>query len=298
MFGKKEEMLPVWPYLKHSPILKLFGWSSLAHHAFEANRALFSPAAVIPPQDPHPGCPTCVDRYAPLDGLLAVHLRRGDFATHCPNLCHWGANFNAFNRFPEFVDPWDAPQGDEDARMAVYMQRCLPTVEQIVAKIEEVRASGAGRGLRNIYLMTNGEKEWLEELKAALWKAYRWQRIATSRDTVLTDEQKYVAQSMDMLVGERAQVYIGNGVSHSKSIVCILQLLIHRLVLQLVLQHRHAPDVERAERREHQDVVARVQSEAHQDPDTPTSKIQTHLQTTATTRLEKPCFYRARVTVT
>ena len=210
MFGNKDEMLPIWPRIKDSPLLQLFGWSTLAHDAFTANRHLFSPA---PPKPTHTACPTCVsdDRYEALDGLLAVHIRRGDFVQHCPNLCKWGANFNAFNRFPEFVDPWESPQGTEKERMGVYMRRCLPTIEQIVVKVEEARTSV--EGLRNVYVMTNGDKVWLEELKAALREAYPWERIATSRDTVLTDEQKYVAQSMDMLVGERAQMYIGNGVS-------------------------------------------------------------------------------------
>ncbi|PSR92064.1 hypothetical protein PHLCEN_2v4780 [Hermanssonia centrifuga] len=211
MFGRRDEMLPVWPTLSQSPILTLFGWSTLAHHAFEANRHLFSPDTLIQPYVATASCPQCADPYRPLPGLLALHLRRGDFIPHCPNLAHWGAGFNAFNSFPEFPDQWQSPQGDDDERMAVYLRRCLPTIEQIVEKIEAVRNST--EGLRNIYIMTNGDKAWLAQLEYALRKMHVWDKIATSRDMVQTPEEIYISQATDMLIGQRAQVLIGNGVS-------------------------------------------------------------------------------------
>lgn len=215
MFGDPRQMLPVWPTLSQSPILRLFGWSTLAHDAFDTNRHLFSPAPLIAPYSTAASCPHCVDPYAPLPGLLAVHLRRGDFIEHCPNLAHWGAGFNAFNQFPQFPDQWVPPQGSEEERMALYLRRCLPTYEQIVEKVEAARNSYAGEGLKDIYIMTNGKPEWLEGLKIALRKSYKWDHIATSRDMVWTHEQKYVSQATDMLIGQRAQVFIGNGVRPS-----------------------------------------------------------------------------------
>ena len=196
-----------------SPILQLFGWSTLAHSAFEANRHLFSPPPLIQPYVPLPSCPHCINPHAPLDGLLALHLRRGDFIEHCPNLGRWSASFNAFNDFPYFLDRWVAPPSEpQDERIAHYVKRCLPNIEQIVEKVDEVRSSRAGRGLKNIYIMTNGEVQWLADLKKALFNMGGWELIATSRDLVLTPEQKYTSHAMDMMVGERAQVLIGNGV--------------------------------------------------------------------------------------
>lgn len=61
--------------------------------------------------------------------------------------------------------------------------------------------------------MTNASPAWLEELKVALRKTYDWDQIASSRDLKLSWEQKYVAQTVDMMIGQRAQVFIGNGVS-------------------------------------------------------------------------------------
>ena len=202
MFGDRDRVLPIWPLLKDSPVVQLFGWSTLAHQAFETNRDLFSPASRFQEHDEWH-----------LDGLLALHLRRGDFLEHCKNLCRWSADFNAFNRFPEFVDPWERPEGPDHHRMDVYLRRCVPTVEQIVEKVGEIRASHAGQGLRNIYIMTNGDVQWLDELKKALRQVHAWEHIATSRDMVFTWEEKFVSQSMDMMIGERAQVFVGNGVS-------------------------------------------------------------------------------------
>lgn len=213
MFGNKNEILPVWPTFSQSPILKLFGWSALAQSAFDANRALFSPPPLIESYVAAPACPHCIDPYAPLPGLLAMHIRRGDFLEHCSNLCRWNSGFSAFNEFPQLPDQWHKPEGSDEERMAVYLRRCLPTVAQIVEKVEAVRASDAGAGLRNIYIMTNGDREWLAALKNALFSVFPWEHIATSRDLTWTPEQKYVAQATDMLIGERAQVLIGNGVS-------------------------------------------------------------------------------------
>lgn len=226
MFGTPAEILPMWPTLSQSPILRLFGWGEPAHTAFAANRHLFAPAPLIAPYVAAAGCPHCIDPHARLDGLLALHIRRGDFVEHCANLCAWGAGFNAFNMFPAFPDPWAPPPDDAggEARCAVYMRRCLPDVAQVVAKVEQVRASAVGRGLRAVYVMSNADRAWLKELKDALRAAYVWEHVATSRDMVLTPEQKYTSQTLDMLVGERAQVFIGNGFSSLTSNIAMLRM--------------------------------------------------------------------------
>ena len=79
--------------------------------------------------------------------------------------------------------------------------------------MREVQKGARARGLENVYVMTNGDAHWLAELKAALRAAFAWERIATSRDMIFTWEEKFVSQSMDMMIGERAQVFVGNGVS-------------------------------------------------------------------------------------
>lgn len=168
--------------------------------------------------------------------LLVLHIRRGDFEGHCQHLATWNSDFNGFNKFPGLPDAF-APFTEgvswgetSDENRAEYTRRCFPDVPQIVKRVMEVKrewelaarlASGgsggkAGRGqdglLKSVYVMTNGRTEWLGELKAALMAAYKWDGVASSRDLVLNWEQKYVAQTVDMMIGQRAGVFIGNGV--------------------------------------------------------------------------------------
>lgn len=70
-----------------------------------------------------------------------------------------------------------------------------------------------GKGLRNIFIMTNGSPEWIAELKEALMKDYPWKQISSSLEMRVTWEQKFTAQAVDMMIGQRADVFIGNGVS-------------------------------------------------------------------------------------
>jgi len=58
-----------------------------------------------------------------------------------------------------------------------------------------------------------GGVEWVETLKDALNCAGHWDGIASSRDLKLNWEQKYVSHSVDMAIGQTAEVFIGNGVS-------------------------------------------------------------------------------------
>lgn len=49
--------------------------------------------------------PNYVDPYTPLDGLLELHLHRGDFIEHCPNLFPWDADLNALSILLSFPGP-------------------------------------------------------------------------------------------------------------------------------------------------------------------------------------------------
>ena len=122
--------------------------------------------------------------------------------------------YTAFNSFPALPDRWRLPEGISDRdKDALYNRHCFPDISMIVERVEEIRHTDAGNGLTNAYIMTNGSPSWVAKLKAALRAKHSWANIASSRDLVLTPEQKYVSQALDMLVAQRAQVFIGNGVS-------------------------------------------------------------------------------------
>lgn len=103
---------------------------------------------------------------------------------------------------------WNTPEN-----YAVYAARCFPRIEQIVGRVKEVLKTPTGRNLDRVYVLTNGKVEWLTELKEKLGELREWKSVQTSRDLRLSWEQKYVAQAIDMMIAQRADVFIGNGVS-------------------------------------------------------------------------------------
>lgn len=75
-----------------------------------------------------------------------------------------------------------------------------------------MRLSPESHRLRNVYIMTNAVDPWLSKLKQALRSHEHWDSVTSSRDLALTREQKEVSRALDMLIGRRAQIFIGNGV--------------------------------------------------------------------------------------
>lgn len=111
-------------------------------------------------------------------------------------------------------------------------------MQQIVEKVTEVER--VSEGLKNVYIMTNAPIPWVKELKTALGKAHRWDHIASSRDLKLSWDQKYVAQTVDMMIGQRAQVFIGNGVCFLLMCLKALTLIFHVSVLEFNIKYCYA----------------------------------------------------------
>lgn len=226
LFGDGLRLLDGWSGLSKSPTLQEFFWSPLVESAFDVNRKVFSstptriPSLGSVPLDRYShDAPLSALRYAPIQGLLALHIRRGDFKKHCTGLAKWRSSYVGFNTFPELPDHFTyPPDSTEKQRIALYQPHCHVDVADVVRRVREVCADewAAGRGtLRDIYLMTNAPEEWIAEAKAALrtMDGPAWKSIASSRDLVVTPEQRDVKQAVDMLIGQRAQVFVGNGVS-------------------------------------------------------------------------------------
>ncbi|KAH9958137.1 hypothetical protein BC827DRAFT_617814 [Russula dissimulans] len=225
LFGDSSRLLDIWPSLSTSPVLTHFSWSPLIIAALIANAHIIHPAlssattaSFMPSSNP-----------APLTGLLALHIRRGDYNEHCMSLTNWGAIYMGFNGFPGLPDKFpppavsisgNAPPGE----VTRYAAHCFPDIEQIVSRVREVRAELLPTTkLTRVYMLTNGRPEWLRELKDALQEDARrermgeWEHIGTSRDLRLTREQRHNSQVLDMAVAQRAEVFIGNGFSSMTS---------------------------------------------------------------------------------
>ena len=210
-----ERLLDVMPDFFKSPIITQFHWSPLVEGILHRNFARFTPNGLsyLPSDD---------DPYPIIEGLLVMHIRRGDFEQHCKSLAEWNMTFTAFNQIEGITDrftvPPRGPKGhitNEGAR--IYRKACYPTTQDMVRRVGEI-VSESGVRLKNVYIMTNGKREWVTRLKETFLAAGRWDNIASSRDLELDDEQRYVAQAADMLIGQRADVFIGNGVRRITSI--------------------------------------------------------------------------------
>ncbi|KAG2346858.1 hypothetical protein BDR05DRAFT_877897 [Suillus weaverae] len=250
LFGSKR-ILSMWPILSKSPILTDFSWSPLILQTYAENAHLFAPTSSsfrFLPSFMHlssqPPTPTTLHdvhpivkskEIEPVTGLLALHIRRGDFAGHCSHLANWSSDWNGFNKFSALPDkfrvPTDGGWGETtEANTNMYFKACFPTIEQIVEKVQDVLADqrrlyGSAKELKSVYVMTNGNVEWLQQLKEALMQVKKWDAVVTSRDLKLGWEAKPVAQAVDMLIGQRAQVLIGNGFSSLTSNIVMLRML-------------------------------------------------------------------------
>lgn len=208
--GSGKRLLDIWPSLSKSPIITKFGWSPLIQSAYKTNKHLFQPssAAVAPASAP-----------AVFEGLLALHIRRGDFADHCHHLARWSSEYNGFNTFADFPDRFmplpGGGQGESTPENTdFYFEHCYPDIQQIVKKVMDIKTERRTRGqtIDRVYIMTNGPSDWLAQLRSALYAAHSWKGVGTSRDLSLSWEQKYVAQALDMFIGQWAHVFVGNGV--------------------------------------------------------------------------------------
>lgn len=182
-----------------------FKWSPIVLSALHRNAYSISPEFEL---DPLPEV---------INDLMALHVRRGDFEHHCINLNKWSSPYLGWNQMPGLADTFTPVESDSpDKKLRIQLEHCWPSIERIVARVEVSRlkweAQPGARPLRRLYVLTNGGREWLGELKEMLEETGDWDIILTSRDLSLTFEQQYVAQAIDMAVAERAAVFIGNGV--------------------------------------------------------------------------------------
>ena len=227
-------VLDVWPTLKYSPVLTHFGHSPLILNAYTTNQRIWEPqASAVASRHSLSDLPTTVDTQPDtnqttrtlLPGVLALHIRRGDFENHCDHMATWSAYYNGWNDFPELPDQFVPPPGagwgeNTPENRAIYKTHCFPNIEEIVKKVMDVKADyhlRTNRELKRVYIMTNGKNPWLQELTDELKGANPggWDLIASSRDLKLSWEQKFVSQALDMYVGTRAEVFVGNGVRFS-----------------------------------------------------------------------------------
>ncbi|KIK69943.1 hypothetical protein GYMLUDRAFT_236395 [Collybiopsis luxurians FD-317 M1] len=209
-------VLPLWESFSKSPTSRLLATSPLVKSAVDRNEYLFLP------QGPRPAHPAS---YNPYDRMLAMHVRRGDYKDACIGLATWNSTYYSWNLLEILPDHFEPPAGgswgyNTPENTEKYMEHCLPTFDAIVQKVktakEEYIRAGVGKGepatrtLDILYLLTNEESEWLDQLKDTL-RMDGWNTIRTSRDLTLDQEQTDVNMAVDMDIARQAAVFIGNG---------------------------------------------------------------------------------------
>ncbi|KAJ7196108.1 hypothetical protein GGX14DRAFT_673876 [Mycena pura] len=196
----------LWDIFADSPTSRLLAPSPIVQSAIDRNAYLFLP------RGPRPSHPAPRDPFA---RMLAVHVRRGDYLSHCRNLAMWGSTYYSWAQLPVLLDKFTPLPGDDPRREDAVLEHCLPTLPQLMRRISDVRREyvqgGPDRVLDVLYLLTNEKGEWLDELKDALRNA-GWHTLVTTRELVLDAEQIDVSNAVDMQLARMAAVFLGNGV--------------------------------------------------------------------------------------
>jgi hypothetical protein len=149
--------------------------------------------------------------------MLAIHIRRGDYKKSCHALASFGSTFYSWDLLPFLPDVFTPLDESHPDRIEKAMEHCSPGLDAILKKVRDARsdyvraAQGTLRTLDVLYLLTNEQDEWLDELKETLRKD-NWATIVTSHDLELDAEQIDVGMAVDMDIARRAAVFIGNGV--------------------------------------------------------------------------------------
>ncbi|KAI0668470.1 hypothetical protein C8Q78DRAFT_979670 [Trametes maxima] len=212
-----------WQDFSTSPIITHFGWSPLIEMAFDTNRDLFLPSYALATEPFLSAVPFTnnTDRYTMIPGLMVLHLRRGDYESHCMKLARQLEHFVSVNAFPFMMDQFTVPRG---VNAEHYRKHCFPSIDEVTAKVAKVLKTPAARGVRKLFIMTNADSGWIAEVEKVLLPLTSWEIISSSRDLTISWEQKYVAQCIDSLVAQRAQVFIGNGFSTLTSTAVTMRL--------------------------------------------------------------------------
>lgn len=202
------QVISLFPTMSTSPVTTLFSWSPIVLRAFSKTLTLIasptSPASDV------------------VEGLAALHVRRGDFMAHCTLLQTAMQGYNSWNLLPSLPDKFD-PCGalpsssptcafdERDAATTAHFQaHCLPSTAQMV---ERIRSLDLAPSITRLYIMTNGKLPFIRELSAAL--EGEGFTVVSSRDVacLLEREETVCDQAVDMEIARRAEVFIGNGVS-------------------------------------------------------------------------------------
>jgi len=150
--------------------------------------------------------------------VLALHIRRGDYAPHCHKMASFASGYNSWNLLPSLPDVYDPPNEIKEGKdLDEFMRHCWPSVDDIVRRVRDVKRDyeTQRRGqLKAVYVLTNGKRPWLDELIGGLLASgMGWRSDKQSGSVYVGPAEKLANQAADMEIARRSAVFIGNGVS-------------------------------------------------------------------------------------
>ncbi|KAF5321801.1 hypothetical protein D9619_000051 [Psilocybe cf. subviscida] len=172
-----------------------------------------------------------------ITGLLAVHLRRGDYKHHCVYLSEKNFDYQGINRLPGIPDTFNTPheqapfvtassfsprrRSSSQTRLEAtqvkldhYFQHCLPTIPQIVQRLHDIRdeyqsthfhnssslpGSYRAYALRDVYVLTNGWPSFAQDLRAQLL-ADGWESVVGTPDMGSEDSPEAAHDELSLRV--------------------------------------------------------------------------------------------------
>jgi len=199
-----ERILSLWEEFRDSPVSRLTGASNITLEAVDNNLGLFGASGVDSPT------------ADPFDGILALHIRRGDYREHCTDtLWKDKLGFFGWNQLSYLPDRFTVAG---DTTLEEFDKHCYPDDDAILKKIRDVKMRwegghgvGARQQLDTVFLMTNAGHAWQEQMKRRL-RDSGWSTVVTTQDLVLDAQQTEVSMAIDTELARRAAVFIGNGV--------------------------------------------------------------------------------------
>ncbi|EJU01265.1 hypothetical protein DACRYDRAFT_107822 [Dacryopinax primogenitus] len=162
------------------------------------------------------------------EGYIALHIRRGDFSYHCPQIAAQGASFNLWSRLPFLPDTPPHPLSP-----STILTHCWPSFGDMLLQIwaaQNQYEQRTGKKLRKVYVLHDAKWDapwvWilLRRLQFSLSGGpFRLQWVEGG-SLPLTWEERDLAVPVDMEIARRAEVFLGNGFSSLTSGVVLFRL--------------------------------------------------------------------------
>jgi hypothetical protein len=198
-FFSSDAFLNLYPALSTSPVLETLDWSLVVHTALQRNIPQLFPDLAHLASSP--------ENWS--RDVLAVHVRRGDFAEHCSYLADRRIGWMGMNAHPALRHNFVIPPGssdnstteEENVIKEIYRRRCLPTASEIAERVPH--------GTKNVYILTDAPSSFVRDISRALGPDVI---VRSGFDLVLTRKERELGAAVDMALAERAKTFVGNGV--------------------------------------------------------------------------------------